>query len=230
MADFRIRGESLDVEQIMQQIRSRIAEKRGVDYTEAQIREIATVPLEKFLDARSVRSDLLDHFRRSRPSIDQERAAFEAACSFNDQTLFWSHRAPMRFIRRLLMPIFKLFFNPNVLNHVLHTQSNLNVALLTRMGKWNALHYEVMHNLVLETTRMSVEVKNLKMLVQSLSSRVDLDQRRARALEAVVQYRPDAVTGAASDGEPTDGEDPVAPSSPSSGAATPARRRRRRGR
>ena len=50
MADFRIRAESLDVEQIMQQIRSRIAEKRGVDYTEAQIREIATVRLEKFLD------------------------------------------------------------------------------------------------------------------------------------------------------------------------------------
>ena len=89
---------------------------------------------------------------------------------------------------------------------MLHTQSNLNVALLTRMGKWNALQYEVMHNLVLETTRLSIEVKNLKMLVQSLSGRVDLDQRRARALEAVVQYRPDAVTGAAADGEPADGE------------------------
>ena len=75
MADFRIRAESLDVEQIMQQIRSRIAEKRGVDYTEAQIREIATVRLEKFLDPRSVRSDLLEHFRRSRPSIDEDCAA-----------------------------------------------------------------------------------------------------------------------------------------------------------
>ncbi len=230
MADFRIRAESVDVEQIMQQIRSRIAEKRGVDYHEAQIREIATVPLETFLDARSVRSDLLEHFRRSRPSIDEERAAFEAACSFDDQTLFWSHRAPMRFVRRLLMPVFKLFFNPNVLNHVLHTQSNLNVALLTRMGKWNALHYEVIHNLVLETTRMSIEVKNLKLLVQSLSSRADLDQRRARALEAVVQYRPEAVTGAGADGEPADDHDSVARPGTSSGAAAPARRRRRRGR
>ena len=230
MADFRIRAESLDVEQIMQQIRSRIAEKRGVDYTEAQIREIATVRLERFLDARSVRSDLLEHFRRSRPSLDEDCAAFAAACSFNDQTLFWSHRAPMRFIRRLLMPIFKLFFNPNVLNHVLHTQSNLNVALLTRMGKWNALNYEVMHNLVLETTRMSIEVKNLKVLVQSLSSRVDLDQRRTRALEGVVQYRPEAVAGAAGDGDQAGDQPSEAPSSTSSGAVTPGRRRRRRGR
>jgi hypothetical protein len=230
MAEFRIRAESLDVEQIMQQIRSRIAEKRGVDYTEAQIREIATVPLEKFLDPRSVRSDLLDHFRRSRPSIEEERAAFEAACSFNDQTLFWSHRAPMRFIRRLLMPLFKLFFNPNVLNHVLHTQSNLNVALLTRMGKWNALHYETMHNLVLETTRLSIEVKNLKVLVQSLSGRVDLDQRRARALEAVVQYRPDAVTEAAADEDADADEHADAHPNPPEENATPARRRRRRGR
>ena len=226
MADFRIRAESLDVEQIMQQIRSRIAEKRGVDYTEAQIREIATVRLEKFLDPRSVRSDLLEHFRRSRPSIDDDCAAYEAACSFNDQTLFWSHRAPMRFIRRLLMPIFKLFFNPNVLNHVLHTQSNLNVTVLTRMGKWNALQYEVMHNLVLETTRLSIEVKNLKVLVQSLSGRVDLDQRRARALESVVQYRPDAITDAAADEE---ADDELVDGQPAESAAH-SRRRRRRGR
>jgi len=193
MADFKLRADSVDVEQIMKQIRNRIAEKRGVDYTAAQVREIATVPLEKFLDARSVRSDLLEHFRDSRPSIDAECAAFEAACSFNDQTLFTSHRAPMRLVRALLMPILKLFFNPNVLNHVLHTQSNLNVAVLTRMSKWNALHYEVMHNLVLETSKMSIEVKNLKMIVQSLSSRLDMSERRARALEGVVQYRPDAI-------------------------------------
>ena len=228
MADFRIRAESLDVEQIMQQIRSRIADKRGVDYTEAQIREIATVPLERFLDPRGVRSDLLEHFRRSRPSIDDDCAAFAAACSFNDQTLFWSHRAPMRFIRRLLMPLFKLFFNPNVLNHVLHTQSNLNVTLLTRMGKWNALQYEVMHNLVLETTRLNIEVKNLKVLVQSLSGRVDLDQRRARALEAVVQYRPDAIAAASADDDADEGSDAAA--HPPSEGAPPTRRRRRRGR
>ena len=39
----------------MEQIRTRIQEKRGVDYTEQQIRELAAVKLEKFLDPKAVR-------------------------------------------------------------------------------------------------------------------------------------------------------------------------------
>jgi hypothetical protein len=62
MADFNIRSDSVDVEQIMKQIRTRISEKRGVDYTEDQVRELATVRLEKFLDPQNLRSDLLDQF------------------------------------------------------------------------------------------------------------------------------------------------------------------------
>src|SRR6266849_129919 len=60
MADFNVRSDSVNVEQIMEQIRARIREKRGVDYTEQQIRELAAVKLEKFLDPRGVRADLLD--------------------------------------------------------------------------------------------------------------------------------------------------------------------------
>ena len=44
-----------------------------------------------------------------------------------------------------------------------------------------------------ELTRLGIEVKNLKMRVESMSSRLDFDERRARALEGVVQYRPGAV-------------------------------------
>ena len=48
----------------MRQIRSRIREKRGVDYTEDEIRELANVKLENFLDPQGVRSDLLEQFRK----------------------------------------------------------------------------------------------------------------------------------------------------------------------
>ena len=34
MPDFNVRSDSVNVEQIMEQIRARISEKRGVDYTE----------------------------------------------------------------------------------------------------------------------------------------------------------------------------------------------------
>ena len=50
MTDFNVRSDNVDVEQIMRQIRARIREKRGVDYTEDEIRELANVKLEKFLD------------------------------------------------------------------------------------------------------------------------------------------------------------------------------------
>ena len=59
MPDFNVRSDSVNVEQIMEQIRARIREKRGVDYTEQQIRELAAVKLERFLDPRGVRSDLV---------------------------------------------------------------------------------------------------------------------------------------------------------------------------
>ena len=206
MSAFTIRSESVDVEQIMKQIRQRILEKRGADYTEEQIRELASVRLEKFLEPKNLRSDLLDQFRKSRPAVNTEPPKIEAPYAFDDQTLFTSHRGPLRFMRKLLQPILKLFFNPNVLNQILHTQAQFNVDLLKRESRrkiefdrsraeWNALYYEVLHNLVIETTRMGIEAQNLRMRVESLSSRLDFSERRVRALEGVVQYRPEVVRG-----------------------------------
>ena len=66
MAEFNVRADDVNVEQIMHQIRARIREKRGVDYTEEQIQELARIKLEKFLDPRGVRSDLLEQFQQMR--------------------------------------------------------------------------------------------------------------------------------------------------------------------
>jgi hypothetical protein len=216
MSDFSVRSDNVDVEQIMRQIRSRIREKRGVDYTEEEIRELANVKLEKFLDPRGVRSDLLEQFRRKR------EASLPPNFKFEDTTLFETHRSVLAFVRRLLRPILKLFFNPNPLIEALHIQSKLNA----QQAALEPLYYEVIHNLVLETTRLGIEVKNLKMRVESMSSRLDFDERRARALEGVVQYRPGAVPPL----QPPTG----APDERAVGEAEQAerrgRRRRRRGR
>jgi hypothetical protein len=223
MTDFSVRSDHVDVEQIMRQIRSRIREKRGVDYTEEEIRELASVKLEKFLDPRGLRSDLLEQFRQS-------RAAMPPApnFAFEDSTLFESHRGVLRWMRRLLRPILKLFFNPNPLIQALHMQSGLN-ARNAKREDLDVLRYEVMHNLVLETTRLGIEVKNLKMRVESMSSRLDFDERRARALEGVVQYRPGAVPPLQ---PPTGGGGSGAerPLTEAEQAERRSRRRRRRGR
>src|SRR5712672_1947297 len=59
MSDFNLRSDSVNVEQIMEQIRTRIREKRGVDYTEQQIRPHAA-RVEKLLELhRRQLADLL---------------------------------------------------------------------------------------------------------------------------------------------------------------------------
>jgi hypothetical protein len=188
MAEFNIRTDSVDVEQIMRQIRARIKEKRGVDYTEQQIQELANVKLERFLDPKGVRSDLVQQFRRTRGTTPAP-----PNYNFEDTTLYDSHRGIVRFFRQLLNPFLKLMFNPNAIAHVLHMQGQINTINAQHASvreELDSLYYEVIHNLVLEVTRLGIENKNLKMRVESLNSRMDFDERRARALEGVVQYKP----------------------------------------
>jgi hypothetical protein len=199
MADFNVRSDSVNVEQIMDQIRSRIREKRGVDYTEEQIRELAAVRLEKVLDPGGVRSDLLQQFLKRSASPEPDLPNY----SFEDSTLYETHRGFIRFMRTLLKPILKLFFNPNPLIQALNIQARRNTMQAEHDSKARAtetLLYEVCHNLVVELTRAGIEVKNLKMRVESLASRVEFNERRARALESVVVYKPSDDRGAGAPG------------------------------
>ena len=198
MADFNIRTDAVDVEQIMRQIRARIQSKRGVDYTEEQIQELANVKLERFLSPKGIRSDLVEQFKRAR---DRKLEPFQPEqYGFDANLMYGSHRFLIRLFRKLLNPILKLFFNPNTIIQVLDKQTKINALyeqqfnLLREKSQQrdevDVLYYELVHNLVLELTRVGIENRNLKMRLESLSSRMDFDERRARALEGVVQYRP----------------------------------------
>ena len=255
MSEFTIRSESVDVEQIMKQIRQRILEKRGADYTEDQIRELASVRLEKFLDPNNLRSDLLEQFRKSRPAVVTEPPPITPPYTPEEADIFATHRGALRVMRKLFNPLLKMMFNPNPLLHVIHKQADFNTMLLKREARrkiefdrsraeWNSLYYEVLHNLVLETTRMGIEVQNLRMKVESLSSRLDFSERRVRALEGVVQYRPEVMRASERHDAPDDDHAPAQQAStgslegfvPAGAAPGPGdgsgrkRRRRRRGR
>ena len=197
MADFNIRTDAVDVEQIMRQIRARIQEKRGVDYTEQQIQELASVKLERFLEPKGVRSDLVEQFKRRERKIEPFQPV-QYAVDAND--LYGSQRFVVRAIRKLFNPFLKLLLNANRLVQVLHQQTEINLLYEKQFHQLreksqqrdeiDGLYYELVHNLVLELTRLGIENRNLKMRLESLSSRMDFDERRARALEGVVQYRP----------------------------------------
>jgi hypothetical protein len=252
MAEFNIRTDAVDVEQIMRQIRARIQEKRGVDYTEQQIQELANVKLERFLDPKGVRSDLVEQFKRAREhKLEPFHVHPEPSHGFDADMLYGTHRGVLRLIRRLLNPILKLFFNPNVVIHALHKQTEINSLYeaqfhflrdrIQQRDELDVLYYELVHNLVLELTRIGIENRNLKMRLESLSSRLDFDERRARALEGVVQYRPG--TGPSREPQPvrataSPAQDEARPPQPSTAGSAEAaesttarrRRRRRRGR
>jgi hypothetical protein len=123
-------------------------------------------------------------------------------------------------IRKLLNPLLKFFFNPAPIVHALTLQQRINerqAEVISHMVRAQAeyieiaaLNYEVMNNLVVEMTRLALDMKNHRMRVESVAGRLDFDERRARALEKVVKYRDDAPTA-------TEGE-----------SASPEKRRRRR--
>jgi hypothetical protein len=187
MSDINVRSDSVDVEQIMRQIRARIREKRGADYTEAELQQLATVKLEKFLDPKGVRSDLVQQFRKQR-TVAPAPPNFE----FGETTLYETHRGLLATLRRVLNPLLKMLFNPDKITSALHIQAQVNAQSeqrLRRLEEREPLSYELLHNLTLEITRLGIEVHNLKMRVESLSSRMDFDERRGRSLESVVEYR-----------------------------------------
>ena len=121
MSDFQVKSDAVDVDAIMRQIRARIREKRGVDYTEAEVQELAKVKLEQFLDPKGVRSDLVAQFRRHR-TVSPAPPNY----TFEDDTIYDTHRGLLRSIRKLLNPLLKLFFNPNKISAALHVQAKVN--------------------------------------------------------------------------------------------------------
>ena len=153
MSDLNVKSDSVDVEQIMKQIRSRIREKRGSDYTETELQQLASAKFEQFADPSGLRSDLLEQFRKRG----------------DEPSTYHRHRGVRRLLLMMVHPVLK-----RVQKQVM---SDLN------------LYFEIIHNLVIEVTKLGVENHNLKMKVESLSSRLDFDERRGRALEGAVQYR-----------------------------------------
>ncbi len=182
MADFNVRSDSVNVEQIMEQIRARIREKRGVDYTEAEIRELANARLEKFIDPDKLRSNLLREFHRVRAEGDAPQSLDAVV---DESVLFETHRGWLRALRQLLRPVLKLFLNTKALA-ALSAQAKAELGRKSR----DQLTFEIIHNMVVEMTRLGIEVKNLTMRVESMQSRLEFNERRARALESVVVYKP----------------------------------------
>jgi hypothetical protein len=199
-------GDQADVEQIMRDIRARIAQRHGIDLTEQQVQELAARRLESILDVRTLNPSLLEQLRKSagaQPVPPIKTGPIEPPYTFDDTTLYESHNAFTRFMRKLLNPILKLFFNPAPVSQALAAQARLNAVAAQReaesekrQAEWNALHYEILQRLVTEVARVSLEAQALGLRVESLAGKVDFNERRVRGIEGVTHAsRPPARDG-----------------------------------
>lgn len=235
----------------MRDIRARITRRGGLDLSDQQIEDLAVRRLESILDPRAMKPEFLNQLRRSADEFVERQGktpSGEPAYAFEDTTIYDSHRGALRFIRRLLNPLLKLFFNPNPLIRALHLQARLNVEAAERdaerdrrQAEWNALHYKIVERLVTEVSRVSIELQSLSMRVESLDAKVEFNERRVRSIEGSVHRsrplgRPADAVAASPAASPTV-ESEAAPANavtatvegqPSAG--TRRRRRRRRGR
>jgi hypothetical protein len=232
----------------MREIRSRISQRHGIELTTQQIQELAARRLEAILDPRTVKPSLLEQIRRSASTPADAPLTPEPTYSFEDTTIYDSHHGSLRFIRRLLNPLLKLFFNPNPVISALNAQAKLNQAAALReaerdrrQSEWNALHYEILQRLVLEIARTSLDAQQLSMRIEALSAKVEFAERRARSIEGTLhQVRPSP----RHEGGPQPAQVPQQPRESGSAEVTPSggapegvpaeggrrRRRRRRGR
>lgn len=167
----------MDVARFLADVYKRIEErKKSGLYTEEELRHIAERPLDPVLHPRDVSAALLEEFRSRDAQWNY---------SFDPQTIYRSSRgvvgALVAFSRRLLRPVQKLFWNPTPMISALSRQSDLN--------RFTA---HLLHNLVLELTRLNLEVQELRNRNLQLSGRLELLARREKTLEDMVSEREDA--------------------------------------
>lgn len=172
---FEIKGAGVDEETLLARLRERIAEKkaRGL-YTDAEVRQIAERPLHPVLEAHDLKSTLLPEIRA---------AAWNYG--FDAETIYRSSRGgALETVRRLLRPIQKLFWNPTPM-----------IAALSRQKDINAANAHLLHNLVLELTRLRLELDELKSRNLQLQARVELQAKREQVLESMAVLREEPEKG-----------------------------------
>ena len=81
----------------------------------------------------------------------------------------------MEAVRRLLRPVQKLFWNPTPM-----------ISALSRQSDLNTYYVHLLHNMAAELTRLNLEVQELKNRALQLQARLELQARREKTLEAML--------------------------------------------
>jgi len=167
---FEIKADGVDVERIRRAILEQIETKKGDLYSGEELEALAERGLEAVLRAGELRGELLEEFQARDGQWNY---------SFDTETVYRSSRGVvgqvLEAIRRILRPVQKLFWNPNPM-----------ISALSRQSDLNRYYVHLLHNLVLELSRLNLELQELRNRNLQLSGRVEMLARRGKTLEEMV--------------------------------------------
>ena len=167
---FEIKAEGVDVLALLADIHRRVAARKEGLYTDEELRYISERALEGVLTPGELRADLVDEFR-SRDA--------QWNFSFDPESIYRSSRGgALERVRRLLRPLQKLFWNPTPM-----------ISALSRQSDLNRFYVHLLHNLVLELSRLKLEAQELKSRNLQLQGRLEALERREKTLEGMVEYK-----------------------------------------
>ncbi len=167
---FEVKADGLDAQRLLADVYKRIAERKQDLYTDDELRYIAERPLEAVLTSQELRAELLEEFRARDAQWN---------FSFGSDEIYRSSRGGfLPTLRRLLRPVQKLFWNPTPM-----------ISALSRQSDLNRFYVHLLHNLVLELSRTSLELQELRNRNLQLTGRLEALERREKTLEGMVEYR-----------------------------------------
>lgn len=188
----------VDVDSIMRELRGRIAQQ-GIELSPQQIQDLAARRLEAILDPRTVNATLLAEMRRAAgvPEPGGSATPTERPAPIDVEAMLAPPGGVIGALRTLLRPLLTLLFDPRPLVGAMADQQKALVAAEAREAarearqrEWNALHYDILQRLVTEVARVSLENESLALRVESLSAKVDFNERRVRSVEGALPARP----------------------------------------
>lgn len=157
----------INVEDIMKEIRSTIAQKKKMGiYSEDEIEEVSKLKLETYADSAEIDTMLLTYLR-------DENRMWNISSSYRIQ----SHRGIagqlIVMVKRLVRPFVRLYTD-----HIVERQAQLNLYTV-----------HILHNLVREITRLGIENTQLRHRLEVLEQEHSFVQKRERTLEEMVVYK-----------------------------------------
>ncbi len=168
MKEIEIKGENIDITKIMEQIREKIKKKREQGYyTDEEIEELSRIKLQNLADEAEIDAELLN---------------FLLSPSHN-----WNIMADYRItthrkgIKGKLIILLKKIIRPFVR---LYTDFIVN-----RQAQLNQYYVHILHNLVMELTRLQISHRSLRNRVVELEKELNFYKRREHQVEKLIENK-----------------------------------------